>query len=428
MGRDALNNLGGTNIFSPLGGQDQTPQQAPLGPPSSATAIPNTPNGRVVSAQPNSPADVPTGTPMPQGQNITGPNTTVTGVDYGPVQTNGGGQMPPQGQPQQPPMQAQPQQSQQQPQQQPFQTAQSGGQPRMDEATAQMYDKRAADAAKYATAISFSNPGAAAQLKSLSEQWSKQSQIIRGALAKNAETTSAEKDMSSGVTQKGEILKGDVTRGQTAYAGIQAAATQYERDTKPLNDITRPILSDPRFVSGFAGDLSLTFNKIRAQLGDKQAAVYQEAVSKITATNILSQINQQKAQLQEAGSGTSRLFSQQIGLMMKAAQSLENTVAGNRFLLNVSDRSGKFSADVAQQARDYKAKHGYLDAGFDQHMTNYVKQNPVFSTQEIKNPHLLSAPDAPANNTDQWAAQMGLSPGDPVRLPSGRYVPVPGPH
>ena len=61
-------------------------------PPQMARPMPQGQVPPMPQQQPN-PNDTPAGTPMPPGQNITGPNTAVTNVDYGPVQ--GRQNMPP---------------------------------------------------------------------------------------------------------------------------------------------------------------------------------------------------------------------------------------------------------------------------------------------------------------------------------------------
>lgn len=65
----------------PPGGQ-QMPQQGPQGIPQRGPAMIPPQQGAA------GPADVPAGVPMPPGQNLTGPNTSITGIEYGPVTGN----------------------------------------------------------------------------------------------------------------------------------------------------------------------------------------------------------------------------------------------------------------------------------------------------------------------------------------------------
>jgi hypothetical protein len=83
---------------------------------------------------------------------------------------------------------------------------------------------------------------------------------------------------------------------------------------------------------------------------------------------------------------------------------------------------------LARQARVYRAQHGYLDDGFDQQVSDYLKSHPVFSKQEQAHPAWLGAPDAPAGLSPEravrWAASMGLKPDDVIRA-GGVYKKVP---
>lgn len=91
---------------------------------------------------------------------------------------------------------------------------------------------------------------------------------------------------------------------------------------------------------------------------------------------------------------------------------------------------GDFSTQVAQQARDYITAHGHLNPGFDQQVSNYIKANPIFTKQELADPRVLGAPDAPAtlqnpNQIFAWASKMGIQSGEPFKTPDGRikYMP-----
>jgi len=472
--------LGSTGVMPPNGPAASGPSASqPVGPPSSSTSIPNSaPQAVQPQANPN---DTPTGTPMPPGQNLTGPNTTITGIDYGPTKGGGGvtprmiadrtggdaqalaqrlgvsvdqvldpndpqvratvaevargGQQPQgasfnsrfaaasgptlnQGQPVQP--QGQPQgQPQQAPQQDPA-------------ALAQAYETRANYFYQQAKGLAFVNPAAAQAAKAQGDQASEQALAIRKGLVANTEMTPEEKNarasgQPSPVAFEGakKVQDTNITAGQKQYEGIQAQSTQYERDLKPYLDVSKSIINDPKFYSGIGGELSLDFNRVKAALGDKNAAVLQEALSKVTASSVLAQINNQRAQLQEAGGNSGRIFRQQVELVEKAAPSLANTPAGNRFLVEVSSRMGDLAGEVAQMARAYKQQHGYLDSGFDQKLSGYMKQHPVFTPQEMTHPEILGAPTVPqqyASNVgtvQNWARAMGVKPGEAIRFPDG---------
>jgi hypothetical protein len=231
------------------------------------------------------------------------------------------------------------------------------------------------------------------------------------------------------------IDKATVARSTTVYSGIQGQSEQYERDLKHMVDLSRSLLNQPGVYTGAGGDLSLMVNRVKAFFGDHDAAVLQEALQKVTAASVLGQINNQRSQLAEAGEKAGRIFQQQVELVGKASPQLATTVGGNLFLVNVTQRLGDMSSQIAAKARAYVNKidsttgrpHGVLDAGFDDQIARYLNEHPVFTPQELANPKLLGSHDVPesAGASKQalgsWFNAMGLKPGDTYRLPDGRY-------
>lgn len=222
----------------------------------------------------------------------------------------------------------------------------------------------------------------------------------------------------------------NVKRSEALYDGIQQQSTQFQRDMNPYLQLSKSILNTPGMYSGAGGHFSLDFNRVKAALGDTNAAMMQEALGKVTAQSVLSQINNQRAQMQEGGTQSSRIFSQQVELVEKAAPAMTTTVAGNRFLVNVAERMGQLSTKVAEMSREYKDQHGILDTGFDKQLSEYMKENPVFTKQELEHPQVLGAPDVPPSiqspgQLKAWAESMGVHSGDPIRLPNGSVKQLP---
>jgi hypothetical protein len=255
-------------------------------------------------------------------------------------------------------------------------------------------------------------------------------QSVREALAKDTGQTPEEMNLTRGVTARNKEVENEVTQSQKTYNGMQAQSTQYERDLKPVLDISQSLLSDPRMYTGAFGDLSLKANRLRALAGgDPNAAILQEALQKVTATSVLAQINAQKDQLQEAGGTASRIFQSQVEQVTKAAPSMETTKGGNRFLVEVAHRTGEQASTVTQMAQNYINAHGHLDPAFDQQLSSYIKAHPIFSKQEMTNPALLGSPTLPpALKTPQqvqaWAQAMQLQPGEFIHR-NGEYFKVP---
>ena len=281
-----------------------------------------------------------------------------------------------------------------------------------------------------AASIAGFNPSMAQQYEKQADSYDARRKQLFDEYQQVLSPTPEQKNLASGATQRGEELKNEVTQSQKTYNGIQAAATQYERDLRPYLDISRSVLNDPSMYTGTGANLALNFNRIRAMFGDQRAAMLQEALQKVTASSVLGQINTQRDQLIEAGGASNRIFAQQIALVEKAAPALANTLGGNRFLVEVSSRMGNLSSRVAEMARDYITTHGHLDPKFDRQLANWMKANPLFTKDEMSHPELLGAPSIPpALNSPEkimaWTKAMGLKPGDAMRAPDGRYKMIP---
>jgi len=168
-------------------------------------------------------------------------------------------------------------------------------------------------------------------------------------------------------------------------------------------------------------------------MGDTKAAMLQEALSKVTAQNVLAQINLQRDQIGATGSQAVRIFAQQIEQVQKSVPGLSTTLNGNRFLVSVADRMGQFNSQIAQMARDWKAdpKHrGILGPGWDQRLADWVKSHPIFTDVERSHPEVLGAPTVPPAirspmQVQNWGRAMGLKSGDPFRTESGKVLAMP---
>lgn len=224
-----------------------------------------------------------------------------------------------------------------------------------------------------------------------------------------------------------------IKRSMKTYEGINAQATQYDAGMRPYVTLSKSLLNDPTMYSGIGGQWSLDINRVKAAFGDQKAAQLQEALQKVTANTILGQINQQRNEMMEAGSNSGRLFAQQVSQVEKAAPQLATTLGGNRFLVDVQQRIGNLATKRAELARDYLSTHKYLDEGFDAKLSKWMRENPMFSKEELANPALVGAPQVPdaiaaggRQKVEQWSAAMHLGPNDVIRTHDGRYIHPPG--
>jgi hypothetical protein len=211
-------------------------------------------------------------------------------------------------------------------------------------------------------------------------------------------------------------------------SGMASTAAGMLQSTIPL---AKSVVNQPGFYSGTAEGVNLAWKRAiagmaatpigRAMGADPNAPVPQEAFRKIMAAQILHQVDDMKAAATEMGATSSRLFQSQIELMQQAAQNPDNSIAANRYLTELSARTAQRMQVIGDMVDDYKQAHnGRLDAGFDKSLRTWMTKNPLFSKEELANPNLLSAPDAPAalqtkQDASAWAAGVGLREGDPFR-------------
>ena len=233
--------------------------------------------------------------------------------------------------------------------------------------------------------------------------------------------------LTAGV-KKGKELQ--ATEGHKMTDNILAGGRAYDTDMKPLFTVAKGIVNDPAFYSGFGGNLDLLKNRLVAALGwNPNAPQTQEMLQKITAMGTLATINQQKYDVSAAGDNAGRIFAQQVDLVSKTVPGLENSIAGNAALVEINDRLGQFRSKMAELARQELAaqragKRGrelQLDPRltpdlFDGRVEAYLKEHPIFTPEEARNPQLIGAP------TFKSRAEAE------ARLPAGKHLPYKGPN
>lgn len=171
------------------------------------------------------------------------------------------------------------------------------------------------------------------------------------------------------------------------YSGIAAAGNTAANAKDEIN-IAKSVINDPQFYSGTGEGVNLAYKRALASFGvDPGASLPQEAFRKVMAQNILNQVTALREAQEQIGGAGSRIFQSQIQLMENAAQNPDNSVAANRFLTSLAERSANRSQLIANMAADYRG--GKLDAGFEKQLRDYTNNNPLFSDQELKFPKLI---------------------------------------
>jgi hypothetical protein len=160
-----------------------------------------------------------------------------------------------------------------------------------------------------------------------------------------------------------------------------------------------------------------------AGLGD--APLSQEAFHKVVAANINQQINALRAEATAMGEKGGRIFAPMIDQMEKAAQNPDYSIPGNRYLTLYAIANGKRIMEIANQADDYKIKHGGLDAGFEKQIRNWIVDHPISSYGELKGqatgvPTQQQAPDMMREGSTATNPKTG----ERMIRQNGRWVPL----
>jgi hypothetical protein len=92
---------------------------------------------------------------------------------------------------------------------------------------------------------------------------------------------------------------------------------------------------------------------------------------------------------------------------------------------------GEHARGIAELANNYQGKYGkgVLDNGFNEVLSKYNRDYPIFKPEEISDMRRFAPPPAPAFHTKEeataWARKNNIPPGDPIKLPSGKIIPAP---
>jgi hypothetical protein len=200
------------------------------------------------------------------------------------------------------------------------------------------------------------------------------------------------------------------TENAKAYAGFHKGLQGVgytAAQMQPLVDIAKGIVDDKQFYSGTGAQAIEYLRRAGVATGflPKDAATPMEAFNKVIAAAIQQQILDLKAQEETMGEKGGRVFKQQLDLMQAAAANLDNTVAGNRFLVKFFDWAGKRAMRVSDLADDYASEHGNtLDANFEKGLRHAMTSDP-----ELTLPKDFQFPNPPAAQEPRRTMGVGES-------------------
>jgi hypothetical protein len=220
---------------------------------------------------------------------------------------------------------------------------------------------------------------ALSRLKALQEQGQPTGAMKEYDLYRRQGGTASFQDFSADNEAKKTGATEEAKLNATKYQTIIDNGTKAQQEIPQLQ-MLQTQMNDPNFFSGSGEKYNLLYKRLKSAVGiDPDAAVPQEMLRKVMASNVLSSLGALK------GMGQIRVA--EIKMAQMAAASPDNSIPANKLLTEISLRTHQRNSDIADMAQNYKEQNGSLDAGFDKLVTQYGRQHPLFSDAEIKDFH-----------------------------------------
>jgi len=168
----------------------------------------------------------------------------------------------------------------------------------------------------------------------------------------------------------------------------------------------------PGFYSGPFSKEYQSFQQFKSIFGQNPAsALPAEAFQKVVNDMLAEQV---KAM---GKSGVGRVLQSEVNVMRNAIASMGITEASNRALMELVQRSYQKAIDIGNLTRNLPPNSAVLN----QTVQNYLRQSPLFTPAEVRNPALLGSKEPPPESAGwsaaqrrQWGADNGLPPGSPI--------------
>lgn len=201
-------------------------------------------------------------------------------------------------------------------------------------------------------------------------------------------------------------------------------------------DELKSLTLQPGFYSGPLASNVKTYQQFKSIFGhDPNSAVPAEAFNKGVSDLLQDQIRTM------ARSGINRILLAEVRAIQAATASLDNSPAGNRAALELMRRAyvaqaaaGEIANNVDAAVGSGRVATGRYSSTLSQALQSHFEQNKLISPEEKQHPTLLAAPDAPADfmrmplsKAREWERQVGVNPGDPIRIEvtkagPGKYI------
>jgi hypothetical protein len=267
-------------------------------------------------------------------------------------------------------------------------------------------------------------------------EW-KQAQDIREHLGKNIEATPEMKTAASigmsvsDFNRLTEAQKLDAKTYADTQTSLSALAGNAQANLQKAQ-LGKQLTQQAGFLSGpFSSEYQI-FQQFRNIFGEKPgAALPAEAFQKVVNDMLAEQVREM------GKSGVGRVLQSEVNVMRNAIASMKITDVSNRALMEIVQRAYNRSINMADIARNMELQRQQQgrpppsSAELNARLQNYLRNNRMFTDDELRNPELLGSKEPPPQSAgwnkaqmQQWGAQNGLRPGDPAMF-NGHLIQIP---
>ena len=200
-------------------------------------------------------------------------------------------------------------------------------------------------------------------------------------------------------TETAKTAAGREEKTFTGIAGGSTAATSVLDNAQQA----KSLLNNSALATGYGARGTMTIEGLKSWAGgDPERLAAMQAFTKITARNVMDQIAFMRDAIngRTGGAGGTRMFAPEIQKMIEASASVENSMMGNRMLVEIQQRSAERAKYIMQEAVKYRAAHGKLDDNWYAYLDHKLADHPMFKSEELAHPtSLIGAIEPPKEIT-----------------------------
>lgn len=198
----------------------------------------------------------------------------------------------------------------------------------------------------------------------------------------------------SGDNKVSEVGGGGTTvnvdmKGQTKYAeergaGFAKAAQEIEKAGQSASSaltslsVMENAMNDPGFYSGAGSEIVKQAKRVGAALG-----LDPDGIDSMEAFNAQAKSAALDAMGGSLGTGFSNA---DRDFVLDQVPTLDNTIPGNKRLIDIQKKLNQRKVDIAKRARDYEDRRGQIDNGFYDELSTWAEQNPLFPAMTTETP------------------------------------------